>query len=491
MIQNQRTALLVGCGQVKQKLEDPAAAREPLQLMEDAARAAADDAKAPALLEAIDAIWVLRGIWDYSNPAALLAERLGANVAETGLAPISGSSVQHLICTAIAEIEAGRHDVVLIAGGEAEYSKRRTLRAGEQPQRTVQTGSTPDRNFGGDPIMVTREEIAIGLGKPASVYSMFENALRYESGASLQEHRLRVGELCAQMSQVAAANPYGWDDVALRADEISMDGDANRMISYPYTMRMVANMVVDQAAAVIVCSSEAAARHAVAADRIVYPHVTVEVTKAPKLSNRDAYDRVPALGLAGNRALEMAKLSIDDVELIDIYSCFPAAVQVAMRELGVADGASPTLTGGLNHGGGPFNSYVLHSTATAMNEVRRAPGQPALVTSLGGWFSKLGFGVYSTAEPRDGYQYACLDGEVARFPARTLIRDVAAHTTIETYALSYFEGSPRHAVIAGLLDDGSRLFAISEQAETLDELLRNEPCGRSVSISADGEFTLR
>ena len=489
-----RTALLAGCGQVKQKLDDPSLAREPLELMEDAARLAAQDAEAPNLLGALDAVWVLHGIWNYSNPGALLAERLGANRVETGLAPISGTSAQHLICRAIEAIDSGTHDVVLIVGGEAEHSKRKTLRAGAVLRRTEQTGIAPDINFGGDARMVTEEEIEVGLARPASVYSLFENALRSERGVSLRQHRADVATLCSRLSQVAADNPYGWDDAPLSPDEIGVDSESNRMISYPYTKRMVSNMVVDQAAAILVCSHDAARKHGVSPDRCVFPHVAVEVTNTPPLSNRDSYRRVPALGLAGNRALEMAGLSIGDVRHLDIYSCFPAAVQMGIRELDVPDNLVPSLTGGLNHGGGPFNSYVLHSTATAMNRVRENQGEPALVTSLGGWFTKLGFGVYSSEPAPNGYTYACLDEETATLPSRELTRGIDAEATTESYAINYFEGAPHQVVCACLLDDGRRVWTTSEEPDLIAEFLREdrgEPCGRKVKVHANRQFDLR
>ncbi len=486
-----RTAVLTGCGQIKQKLEDPNTAREPLQLMEDALRKAAHDASAPGLLRSADAIWVLRGIWDYSNPAALLAERFGATGVETGLAPISGSSVQHLICAAVREIEAGKHDIVLIAGAEAEHSKRRTLRAGSQPVRTQQSGATADRDFGGTPVMVSREELEIGLGKPANVYSLFENALRRERGWSMEEHRTRVATLCSEMSRVAALNPNAWDQTARSADEIGTESESNRMVAYPYTKRMVANMVVDQAAAVIVCSDAAARRHGVPADRFVYPHVTVEITNSPKLFARYQFHDVPALGIAGRRALEMANLSIDDIPHIDFYSCFPSAVQIAIRELGVPENRIPTLTGGLSYGGGPFNSYVLHSTVSAMDKLRENPGSPALVTSLGGWFSKLGFAIYSTRPTELGYRHACLDDEVAQLPVREVIREVEARAVLETYALSYFEGQPHQVAAACLVDDERRVWATSEEPEVLAELIREEPCGRPVAVTRSGTFQLQ
>ena len=53
-----RTPVLVGCAQITQRVEDLDAALEPLALMEAAARAAADDAGGPALLDHVDSIRV-------------------------------------------------------------------------------------------------------------------------------------------------------------------------------------------------------------------------------------------------------------------------------------------------------------------------------------------------------------------------------------------------------------------------------------------------
>jgi acetyl-CoA C-acetyltransferase len=92
-----RTPVLVGAAQLSQRAEDPALAREPIALMEDALRLAADYAGAPGLLARADSICVTQGFHDYGNPAAWLAERLGAPGAETVLALISGSGVQQMI----------------------------------------------------------------------------------------------------------------------------------------------------------------------------------------------------------------------------------------------------------------------------------------------------------------------------------------------------------------------------------------------------------
>ncbi|PRC57485.1 acetyl-CoA acetyltransferase, partial [Mycobacterium sp. ITM-2017-0098] len=80
----------------------------------------------------------------------------------------------------------------------------------------------------------------------------------------------------------------------------------------------------------------------------------------------------PAIRIAGERALKLAGAGIDDIDLIDVYSCFPSAVQVAAKGLGlpVGDPERPlTVTGGLTFAGGPWNNYVTHSIATMAEQL--------------------------------------------------------------------------------------------------------------------------
>lgn len=69
-----RTPVLVGYGQVNQRDVDPST--EPVDLMESAARAAAD----PRVLEAVDSVRIVNLLsWRYRNPGLLLAQRIGAS----------------------------------------------------------------------------------------------------------------------------------------------------------------------------------------------------------------------------------------------------------------------------------------------------------------------------------------------------------------------------------------------------------------------------
>ena len=88
--------------------------------------------------------------------------------------------------------------------------------------------------------------------------------------------------------------------------------------------------------------------------------------------------------------IEMAGCTISDIDAIDVYSCFPSAVQIACDEMGISldDPRGLTITGGLPYFGGPGNNYVTHSIAEMMNKVRARPGIKGLVTANGNDITK-------------------------------------------------------------------------------------------------------
>ena len=60
--------------------------------------------------------------------------------------------------------------------------------------------------------------------------------------------------------------------------------------------------------------------------------------------------------------------------LAEVYSCFPAAVRVQQRELGLDPDGTPTLTGGMAFAGGPFNHFVLQSLGVLGRTAARGAG---------------------------------------------------------------------------------------------------------------------
>ena len=64
--------------------------------------------------------------------------------------------------------------------------------------------------IGGAFDMMHPAEMARGIAMPVQVYPMFEQALRIAAGPSIDDHLVRISELWARFSEVAATNPNAW-----------------------------------------------------------------------------------------------------------------------------------------------------------------------------------------------------------------------------------------------------------------------------------------
>jgi acetyl-CoA C-acetyltransferase len=485
-----RTPVLVGAAQIVQRVEDATQAREPLLLMEDALRAAAEDAGAPALLTQADGVSICQGLGKYVNPAAWLAERFGAR-AESVVGRISGTTVQQLVSDAACAIAAGKRDVVLIAGGEAEHSARRLRRSGLEPARTTAEGAEPDRRIGAQitPAEWKGPDLAAGLVSPAACFAVFETALRHRLGLGVAEHRERMASLWARNALVAAENPYAWIRRAPSAAEIATPSPTNPWIAAPYTKLLVANMVVDQAAALILCSAERARRLGIPEDRWVYPHAAAEAVLVRSVSERDTLAAEPPLALVAQRTCALAGLEPKDIDFLDFYSCFPAPVQLTAEALQIPLDRPLTVTGGLTYGGGPFNSYVLHAIATVVAKLRVERASHALVTGVGGFFSKHAAGVYGGMPPESGrFAFADLADEVRALPRRELDVDFAGEAEIEAYTVPAEGGRLAEAVVACRTPGGARTWARSTDPGLAERFAAEDLVGARVRIASDREI---
>ncbi len=269
------------------------------------------------------------------------------------------------------------------------------------------------------------------------------------------------------------------------------------MISFPYPKLCTANLQVDQGAGYIVCSVEAARAAGVPEERWVFPQSGADANDHWYISHRPDLHRSPAIRLAGAAALELAGLGIDDVDLVDLYSCFPVAVQMAASELGLAidDPARPlTLTGGLTFGGGPGNNYTTHGIACAVQALRAAPGAHALVSGLGWFATKHSLGVYGTEPPAHGGPFAWHDAqaEVDALPRCNVDPEASGSVRIETYTVSFDrDGEPERGIVACRTADEVRAWGNITDADTLVELCSAEGVGRDGTLDADGGLTLR
>src|SRR5438067_3988072 len=194
-----RTPVIVGAGQLVRHPERAENQPEPADMMAEVLRAAADDAKAPAILGRADSVRVIGQMSRrWVNPARLVAERVGASPRDTVRTAVGGNSPGLLLNDTAAAIAAGQLDVALLCGVEAIATRRLARRQGVSHEWSRQPDDTPPpRILGTDREAVHEAESARGLAIPIQYYPLFENALRAAQGESVEEHQRKIADLWA------------------------------------------------------------------------------------------------------------------------------------------------------------------------------------------------------------------------------------------------------------------------------------------------------
>jgi acetyl-CoA C-acetyltransferase len=330
---------------------------------------------------------------------------------------------------------------------------------------------------------------------PTLIYPLLETAVRGALGRGVDEHQHRVSELWATFAAVAAANPYAWSRTTHSPEAIRTPSAGNRIVTFPYTKRMCANIDVDQAAALLLCSYEAARAAGVADDRLVFPIAAADAHDHYFFSERWSLAESSAIRIAADAALEAAAIGIADVARFDLYSCFPAAVQIAMGALGLAgpaggDDRPLTVTGGLAFAGGPANDYPSHAIAAMVDACRRDPGSIGLVHALGWYVTKHSMGLYSTTPSGHGFvrvDPATTQAAVDALPAREVAGAYEGDATVEATAVPFErDGSPSLALVSLLTADGRRVLANTRDPGAMTAMTEEAWEGRTCRVRTDG-----
>jgi acetyl-CoA C-acetyltransferase len=486
---NPSTPVLVGVGARTQRADDPADAVEAVELMWAAVEAADRDTGAPGLAQQAGLVAVPKGIWGYADPGRIIADRLGAP-ARTVLAEV-GVLQQSLLSGAAEAIATGGADVVVVCGGEAKHRALRAAIAGgpadelEQPE-----GTRPDELAAPDDEILPSVEIMRDLAVPAHQYAIIDRALASADGLTTDDHRRRLGELWAAFARVAAESTGAWDRSAPDADTITTPTASNRMVASPYTKLLCSQWNVDQAAALILCSAETAERAGVPRDRWVFPLGAAESNAMVPLTRRADLHRSPGFELGAVQALAAIGAGIDDVTHLDLYSCFPAAVQVQARELGLAldDPRGLTVTGGMTFAGGPLNNYVLQAMVALTDRLRSDPSAIGLSTSVSGMLTKQGLGLWSATPPTEPFRNIDVSDEVrARISTLPLADDLVGTASVIGYTVVHERGEPLRAV-AIVERDGRRTVATGDDPHTMASMIDTDWTGRVVDVVEAGRF---
>jgi acetyl-CoA C-acetyltransferase len=225
-----------------------------------------------------------------------------------------------------------------------------------------------------------------GLVQASVAYAVFEHARRARLGMSRQDYAREMGRLFAPFSAAAANNPYSTAPVAYSPETLVTVTERNRMIADPYTRLLVARDQVNQAAAVLIASKEAAEQLGIERSRWVYLH-GYSCVKERDIMSREDLGASPAARLAARPALSAAHVQVDDIAVFNICDGLGIATQ---------DPRGLTVTGGLPYFGGPGNSYSTHAIASMVEKLRERDGAYGFVGANGGHMSKYAVGIYST-----------------------------------------------------------------------------------------------
>jgi acetyl-CoA C-acetyltransferase len=333
-----RTPVVVGVGQAAERIDDAYyRGMSAVELAAAGARAALEDCGADMakVAASIDTVAGIRQ-FEISGPAkAVLGKsnnyprsvtnRIGADPARAILEVVGGQGPQHLITELAGQIAAGRSEVAMVFGSDATSTNRYFADAENRPDfsETVD-GSLEDRGMGLEQL-ISRYTIIHGLVDAPTQYALLENARRAGTGLGPAEYLRRMGELFAPFSKVAAANPFAAAPVERSVEELITVTERNRMISNPYPRLMVARDQVNQGAAALLMSVEAARNLGVPEENWVYLHGHADLEE-PNLLDRPDLGHSPSAVTAVREALDVAGLGIDDIATFDLYSCFPVPV---------------------------------------------------------------------------------------------------------------------------------------------------------------------
>jgi acetyl-CoA C-acetyltransferase len=477
-----RTPVIAGVGVASQHLDEPGAGVETLELMVQATEAAgADSGAGAALLRAVQHVLVPGGSWSYPDPGRFVGERISAPGARTSLV-VPGTPQQSLINDAYRGILDGTIDVALVVGGEAARRAALARRAGMELHDTDQGDVQPDELRQPSGEIVTRIEIEGGFASAPASFAVIDSALRAAEGRTLDQHRDEIAELWAGFNAVAGTFPHAAFPEPRTAAWLREPSPENRPMAFPYNKWHCAQMNVDQAAAILICSLDAAARLGVTFEQIVFPTVALECTHSVPVSERAFVHRWPGMEALGRAAVAHLGHPLTELEHAEVYSCFPAAVRVQQRALGLPVDGVPTVTGGESFAGGPWNNWVLQATAAMVEKVRAEPDTRGLVTTVSGLLNKPGLAVYATQQGPELLVADLAEESERTTPRLEAVAGYQGPATVVTYTVHYDGQDPARTTIVGDTPDGKRCVAAGTDAEVAAQATREELIGQTVNV---------
>ena len=487
--------ILVGCGQITQREEDPNIALSPMDLTSQACFEAAKDTEVGnKILEEIDTVLVIRSFSDtswrftcpfgkYHNPPMSLANRINAKNAHQYIYTHAGGNMPQWSVNKLCDlISKGEVKTALIAGGESLYTQKQAQRLGIQLDWNEDSRGVFEE-WGINKKGWSASEENHGMKGAIYAYPLIENAIRGYEKRSISEHANEMGRILSKFANVAKNNPLADRQKGYTAEEISDVNDLNPYIGFPYTKLMNANAFIDQAASIIITNVEHAKKIGIPREKWVYLHGCADAYDHWHLSDRINFHSSPAMNISCKEALEMADCTIEDIDFYDIYSCFPSAIKIACDEMGIDIDTNKqlTVTGGLPYFGGPGNNYVTHSISEIMNRVRKVSRSKGLVTANGNYITKQSIGIYSSEEPMKPFFLKnpnLYQNYINELKGPSVINNPNGDASIETYTIINDRKGPSFSIVFGRMDNGNRFIANTiKSSQLLSSMMTNDYLG--------------
>ena len=488
-----RIPVIVGVGEIVDRLKDITDGLEPLTLLEQALKRAEADSGAKLLHElgSLDVVSFLS--WRYRDPEKQLAKLLGATPAHCYYGPVGGESPIRYLHQAAQRIARGECEVAAIVGAEAQSTATKAERAGVKPPWTPFATDVEEPKRGA----AFQKPLAVKLGvfRPITVYPLYESATSAHWGQTPREALAESGELWSTFSSVAADNPNAWSKKRFAPDQITTPTPENRLIAWPYTKLMVANPSVNMGGAVLMTSLAKARAAGVPEDKLVYPLGGASAEEPRDYLLRDQFYESHPQNAVLNAVMNLVGGDGRKFDAIELYSCFPCVPKMARRTLGLGRDVQPTVTGGLTFFGAPLNTYMTHA-ACAMVRKLRDGAKLGLLYGQGGFVTKHHGLVLSREAPReaigqDTSVQAVADGNKRAVPE--FVDQASGKGKVEAFTVIYrANGEVEHGVVMLRTEDGRRTLARipASDAATLAHLrdMDHTPVGSlgDIAMADDG-----
>ena len=272
--------------------------------------------------DTVDAVFTA-GAWSWA-PTMTLAEYLGIQPRYTDSTNIGGSSFEAHAGHAAAAIEAGLIDVALITYG----STQRTSRSRNAPRPAELTAQF---------------ELPYGLPMPVGAYALAAMRHMHQYGTTSED----LAEVAVAARQWARLNPRAWYRDPITVEDVL----ASPMICDPLH-KLDCCLVTDGGGAVVIAAE----------DR--WPDVATQPVVILGHGETHTHDRISSMpdltvtGAAqtGPAAMTMAGVTVDDIDVAEIYDSFTITVLLTLESLGFCKPgeAKDFVAGGRTAPGGEF-----------------------------------------------------------------------------------------------------------------------------------------